>query len=252
MKAEVISGKKFSGASAALKLSGVSNRTYRGCTFENFKGNMLHGNAGSNVIFENCIFKNLQGEKDGKPWLLFYVGTSKGTSNTNYGLVFRNNQFINCTASDLFELKCTGTKILDNKFTGCKGGVRIRHGVGTVVEGNTGLKDITVRCGAHEIHDNKDAFVVLWAGNLPGENGLWQPLHIAGGGFNLQAAFRGNFSGNKGILVGKPSGGQGQAKNYPALECNVHPDHSGLKMDVQKGTTRRKCKRTTKPNVVPK
>jgi hypothetical protein len=214
---QAISNKMFSGQKVAGQLdslSGAKNRAYVNCTFENYTGTVAHGNCGNGVRFVNCTFRNLKGN----PHSLFFPGDSAGTSSDNYGLKWINCRFENCgDDKDLFEFKCSGSELVNCTFQNCKGGVRIRHGVGTKIINCTGLTKVKVRCGPHYIVNCPQADVVLYAGNLPGVN--WESLHIPGGGHNMQCAYRAQVANVKSVQLGYHFGDND--KKYPATECNI-------------------------------
>jgi hypothetical protein len=124
-------------------------------------------------------------------------------------------------SDDLFEFKCSGSELINCRFVRCKGGVRIRHGVGTRVINCAGLTRVKVRCGPHLIANCAQADVVAYAGNLPGKDGEWQSLHDHGGGHNMQCAYHAQVANVKSVQLGYYFGDND--KKYPATECNIAP-----------------------------
>jgi hypothetical protein len=223
-----IQNKTFSGQEVAGQLdnlSGARNRAYVNCTFQDYVGTVAHGNCGNGVRFTNCTFKRLKGT----PSSLFFPGSDWKTSRDNYDLKWINCTFEECEGPDLFEFKCSGSEIINCRFVRCKGGVRIRHGVGTKVENCIGLTRVKVRCGPHLIVNCPQADVVVYAGNLPGEDGEWQPLHEHGEGHNMQCAFRVEVTNVKSVALGFHFGNKDD--KYPATQCKIAPPGVPVKGD---------------------
>jgi hypothetical protein len=236
---QVVPNKTFSGndVSAQLdNLSGAKHRVYLNCTFQDHTGTLMRGKCGDGVRFVNCTFRNLRGN----PFATFFPGENWATSNDDYGLKWINCAFENCRGADggggdILEFKCSNNELINCRFVNCKGGVRIRHGVGTKVINCTGLAVVKVRCGPHYICPNAD--VTVYSGDLPGENGKWQPLHAQNkpGGGKRQAAFRAQIANVRSVALGLPAAEAD--KKYPAEGCNIAPGVSIKPGGLHRGTT---------------
>jgi hypothetical protein len=235
----VISNKTFSGNEVLAELdnlSGAKHRVYLNCTFQDHTGTLMRGKCGDGVRFVNCTYRNLRGS----PFATFFPGENWATSNDDYGLKWINCAFENCRGADdgggdIFEFKCSNNELINCRFVNCKGGVRIRHGVGTKVINCTGLKVVKVRCGPHYVVNCPDAVVTLYSGDLPGENGKWQPLHANNkpGGGKRQCAFRAQVAGVKSVTLGLAAA---EDDKIPAEQCNIAPGVPVNKM-LHKDTT---------------
>jgi hypothetical protein len=235
---QVVPNKTFSGPAVSEQLNNLSNvkrRAYVNCTFQNQTDKVfMHGDCGDGVRFVNCTFRNLNATE----FSLFFPGSHWATSNDDYGLKWINCTFENCgEIKDLFEFKCSNNEIVNCRFVNCKGGVRIRHGVGTKVINCTGLAEVKVRCGPHYIVNCPDTDVTVYSGDLPGENGKWQPLHAQNkpGGGKRQAAFRAQIANVRSVVLGLPAAEAD--KKYPAEGCNVAPGVPIKPGGLHRGTT---------------
>lgn len=231
---QTVPNRTFSGAEIAAELDGpFQNRAYVNCVFQDYDGpSLLHGRLGSGIRFINCAFRRMKATKETHGTLLIYPGSSASTSRDDYGLKFLNCRFEDCTASDLVEIKCSGVEIVNCTFVRCKGGIRVRHGVGTRIINCVGVTDISLRCGPHLVVNCPDAVVTCYAGNLPWTG--WESQHIPGGGHNMQAAGRCQIANVKAVILGYHFGDNDQ--QYPATDCNIAPGVP-VKVILEEGTT---------------
>jgi hypothetical protein len=121
------------------------------------------------------------------------------------------------------EAKGFNPMVINCDFSGMnvRGGVRIRHGLYALIVGNKKLKQITLRSHNHAAVNNPDSTVTMYSGTLPGNIDLWGPMHIAGGGNNMQRCECSYAAGNKLVKMGFVFGG---ALKYGAKANVVHPD----------------------------
>lgn len=203
----------------------------RDCTLKDSSDRVLDGSLPQDILLFHNTYQNLHPMKNGQQTLLFYVGTSKGTSRDRYGLKLVGENFIGVKSDDTIEIKSSGVDILN-----CTGSfsVRSRHGVDHRVINSPGLTKHKRRCGPHLTINCPRATVTDYAGNLFGKEGEWEDDHIGGGGHNMQCAYRCQSAGVAQVVLGYHFGDND--KKFPATECNVAPGVKYTKI-LEKGTT---------------
>lgn len=226
--------------SPVLDLRQAKNWVFQGITIDGggtCEQSLLHGECGDGVIFDGCTIKNFHPRvpSGGQPCAFVFPGTNWATSPDDYRLAFIGCHFENIDA-EVFELKSSKHRIINCTFSKCNGGVRIRHGVGSMVANCPGLKIVKHRCGPHWSVNNPDAENWFYQGNLPGID--WEKLHEHGGGFNRQCAWQCQVSNCRSAIVGKEDG---NAKGYLAEATVVPPAHPNVTLvpGGQKNTIRK-------------
>jgi hypothetical protein len=237
-------GEYFGGPPGSGGRKVIEGKTYGQVDMEQFENTDLLDCTFTKALYDvtlpkhlrllSCTFKNITAPDD-RNYVLYI---NNGHKETQLNFIMDQCLITGCKAKTFAEFKASELYIVNctqDDSSQIPQTIRQRHGRMLMVRNCKGFKEISTRGWAHYIKACPGASIVWWAGNLPARNSQWDPMHIAGGGGNMQCSELCYAEGVGPIMAGKESL-KNKPDPYKALNCIVGPNTGKVTLGMEEGT----------------